>query len=351
MMRVSAGAAAALELVGAAATVTASSPPPARAVRNVTLTGTRTVVVTGKVRYGPAAGTYAVRETDRGLEVRSILYVLAGATPASGIEPFTETVHASVGLDAAGVPTVASTIDTTTGFDRGAGQPYPVDDVRIVTTTYRGPVAAIEHVVENGTGSNGTGFASVDFTRTTNADGSFDEEGSLSTFETHSVHVRPDFTASSHDHTPGFGLRDVLVAAPAGMEAGATIAVTVSMQGRTVGYAPVVVQTYTTLRWFSVDTPPTVASRVATRNAATNPDCGFPPGTTSALEVRGERRQIDPTGTTTDVVQDVFYDASVAPLCRIEQSTVTYMDVTTGTATATRSDRTVVTTSANATRP
>lgn len=352
-MRVSVVAAvAALAFVAVSATVPASSPPMARAaaVRNVTLTGTRTVVVTGKAGPGPAAGRYAVHETDHGLEVRSILYILVGATPVSGIEPFTETVHASVGLDAAGVPTVASTIDTTTGFDRGAGQPYPVDDVRIVTTTYGGPVAAIEHVVERGSGSNGVSFASVDFTRTTNADGSFDEEGSLSTWETHSAHVHPDFAASSHDQTPGFGLRDLLVGAPAGTGAGATIVVTVSTQGRTVGYAPVVVQTYTTPRWFSVDTPPTVASRVATRNAPTNSDCGFPPGTTSALEVRSERKQIDPTGTTTDVVQDVYYDASDAPLCRIEQSTVTYINVTTGTAAATRSDRTVVTT-ATATRP
>jgi hypothetical protein len=153
----------------------------------------------------------------------------------------------------------------------------------------------------------------------------------------------------AHTITPGFGLRDVLVGAPAGTGAGATIAVTVSTQGRTVGYVPVVVKTYATPRWFSVDTPPTVATRVATRNVPTNPDCGFPPGTTSALEVRGERRQIDPTGTTTVVVGDVYYDANDAPLCRIEQSTVAYVDVTTGTKAATRSDRTVVTTSANPT--
>ncbi|MDB5042453.1 MAG: hypothetical protein JWN27_3179 [Candidatus Eremiobacteraeota bacterium] len=245
-MRVFARAAvAALALVAASAL-----PAGAGAVRNVTLTGTRTVVVTGKVGPGPAAGTYTVRETDHGLEVRTMLYTLLGPTPAFGIEPFTETVRASVRIDAAGIPTVLSSIDTTTGFDRGAGQPYPVDDVRIVTTRYGGPVAAIEHVVERGSGSNGVSFASVDVTRTTNADGSFDEEGSLSTWATHSAHVHPDFTASSHDHTPGFGLRDVLVGAPAGTRPDATIVVTVSTQGRTVGYVPIVVQTFTTPRWF-----------------------------------------------------------------------------------------------------
>jgi len=55
--------------------------------------------------------------------------------------------------------------------------------------------------------------------------------------------VHPDFSASAHDQTPGFGLRDVLVGAPAGAAGAATIAVTVSTQGRTIGYVPVVVKT------------------------------------------------------------------------------------------------------------
>jgi len=122
------------------------------------LAGTRTVVVTGKVGPGPAAGTYAVHEIDYGLETRSILYGPLGVTPMSGIQPFAETVHASVRIDAAGVPSVDSAIDTTMGTDRGAHQAYPVDDVRIVTTTYGGSVAAIEHVVERGSGSNGVSF-------------------------------------------------------------------------------------------------------------------------------------------------------------------------------------------------
>lgn len=167
--------------------------------RSVTLTGTRTVVVTGTLWSGVAAGTYAVQEIDSGREVRAISYAAPATMPTMGIQPIGETIRAEFGRDPAGAPVVVNASDTLTGIDRGAHQAFSVDDVRTETIVYRGSVAAEERIVETGRGAIGASFASIDLTRVTNADGSFDEDGSISVNEQHILHVRGDFSASSHD--------------------------------------------------------------------------------------------------------------------------------------------------------
>ncbi len=105
--------------------------------------------------------------------------------------------------------------DTVSGVDLDAHQPYTVNEVTTVSATFDG-LAAVEHVVDMGRATVGTTFAHVDFTRTTNADGSFRETGSVGANEMHALAVNADFSAALHDETPGFSLRDVTVAAPDG---------------------------------------------------------------------------------------------------------------------------------------
>jgi len=340
-----------IALAFALAALRSSGPLPASAASGapapaavVTLTGTRTVTVSGTVRSGPAPGTYAVTETDAGLASRSLAFGPPASTPVSGIQPVTETVHSVVTLTQEDGPMVVSSADTVFGIDRGAHQEYTVNDVRTVTADYQGAgLGAVERVVERGNGTNGVGFAAVDVRRTTNPDGSFDETGSLSTFETHVLHVRADFSADAHDQTPGFGLRDVTTGPPSGLGPGATIPVTLSTQGRTIGPTPVETRTYTVPVWFPAQSLPTLVDHVVTPSARFAAECSAPPALI-VLAVRDRRKQIDPTGTITDVVHEVFYTLGYAPLCRIDHTSISYVDVTTGLQTGALSDRTVVST-------
>jgi hypothetical protein len=241
-------------------------------------------------------------------------------------------------------PVVLGSTDVAFGIDRGANQGYEVSDVRTVTARYEaGALDAVEHVLERGTGTNGESFAAVDLTRTTSADGSFDETGSISSGEVHELHVHADFSAESHDQTPGFGLRDVTSGPPSGPGPGATIAVTLATQGRTIGNTPVVTKAYTVPAWFGTQRLPTAVDHRVNPNARLAPECGAP-AAPIVLEVYDRRRQIDPTGRITEIVHRLFTTLGYAPLCRIDTTTIAYVDVTTGKQTGALADRSVVTT-------
>jgi hypothetical protein len=322
--------------------VLAAALPPAPGT--VTLTGTRTVAVTGAVYHGPAPGTYAVTETDIGLGSRSIAFGPPAVTPSSGVQPLTEAVQSIFTLAQGEGPIVRSSIDTVYGIDRGAHQQYEVRDVQTTAATYEGTgLGAVEHVTERGSGTNGGSFADVDFMRTTKSDGSFDETGSLNTGEAHDVHVARDFSATAHDQTPGFGLRDVTSGTPSGSEPSGTIQVTVATQGRTVGPTPVMTQSFVVPVWFAGQRLPTRVEHDLNPTARFAPDCGAPPALV-VQRVHDRRMQIDPTGTIREIVHDLFADVGFAPLCRVDRTSITYIDVTTGKRTGMLTDQTVVST-------
>ena len=318
---------------GGADSATASPARPPLASKSVTLTGTRIVSVTGSraglIPTGSAPGTYPVTETDRGLMRRTIVYGAPSTAPAFGIQPRTETV-VSVVATGRGGPTLLRFVDTTIGIDRNARRDHAVSHTRTVTTAYGDGVAAREHVVEIARAASGVIVASVDVTRTTHDDGSFDEIGSLGSGETHATRVRADFGATAHDRTRGLRPRDVTVAASRGTDASRALAVKISRR------------TYAVPRWFASAGAPTTVGHAVTPNARLDAACGYAPHAVAPLEVRDERIQIDPTGTTTGVVHAAFYDTPLTPLCRIDLTLTTYVDVTNGRTTAARSDRTVV---------
>jgi hypothetical protein len=330
-------ASALLGLALTAASAAAAEPP------QVTLSGTRIVI--DYVAGGPPvlATAYPVVEHDVGQGTRVLTFgPPVAAIPAFGLQPIAESFH-SVVIFPDGTPVESLSIDAESGIDRGAHQPYEVDDVRSVTTTDLAELAATERVVEAGVGTTGVSFASEDLVRTTSLDGSFDESGSVSTLNTHSLHVGADFAASSHDETPGFSLRDVTTSPFSSDRPTSTIQVTVAFRGRTVGNVPIVTKSYTVRRWFPVQPRPTVAERVVTPNVPLPFGCYRAPAPpTAALLVHVRRMQIDPTGSTREIKRDTYYDASNAALCRVERSSTLTFDVTTGTQTGLHDERTVL---------
>jgi hypothetical protein len=299
------------------------------------------VTVSGRApSVAAAAGTYAVSETDRGIGARSLRYLARTPPAPAGIEPVTATVEATV-VSALDGPRAVSSVETATGIDRGAHQAYAVNDSASVTTTWSGPVAAVEHIVENGFGTNGVSFAHIDMTRTTHPDGSFDETGSVATMNTHDRHVGRDFAVRSHDQTPGFSLVDLLITAPSGSGSGQTVSVTRSRQGRTIGDAPITTETYTIPAWFASMAAPVTAERTWTPNAPVAPACRLRAGAVG-LRLHELRRRADPSTSLTETMRDTFYAPSLAAQCRIEQLSVTYYDVTTGSRIGSLVDRTVI---------
>jgi hypothetical protein len=320
---------------------TAASAAPS-AQRPVTLTGTRTVVTSGRPRKTAAAGTYRVTETDTAPGVRLLVFDVTGPVPNEGIQPVSESVHSAITFPY-GTPVESATTDTVTGIDRGAHQVYAVNDVRTVTSTNIGEVAGIEHIVEYDLGTNGVVIDSMDFTRTTYGSSAFDEAGSIATAETHTLRVRSDFSAVSHDQIPGFYLIDKTVGIPTLSEGDRlTVSVTTASQGRTIGNVPIVTKTVVAPLWFTMQAMPTMADHRATPNVPVARECGFADSQWAKVEVRDVRNQIDPTGSARNTVHDVFYDANGTVLCRIARIAVAYADVTTGERTGEATDVTVV---------
>jgi hypothetical protein len=324
-----------------------SAPPPAAAARffarvpDTTLTGTRVVAVTGRVgRDPPAPGTYGVTETDRGVGRRLRVFMAPSPVPTRGIETGTESIESVLTLQPDG-PAVVSSAMRFTGIDRGAHQTYEVDASGSSTSVFSGPVAAVEHVVEQVRTPYVGPYSRIDMTRTTNADGSFDETGSVATMNLHELHVGRDFAVRAHDEMPGFSLFDVDAAPPSGSGRDATIAVTVAHRGREIGDVPIERSQYTVPLWFPIATPPVSVQRVANRNAVLPRECAFPADVRAAFGVRAVRRRIDPSSSITETVSETFYAASFAALCRIERTSVDYYDVTSGARTGSVLDVTV----------
>ncbi len=310
------------------------------------LTGTRTVLIDGRPPHGLAAGTFAVSESDTGPGIRRIAYSAPGTPADDGVQPFTEAVDATLRFGATrrtarDVVTVAVT-DTMSGLDLGAHQAYAVHEVWAVTTTTSHGLAAVEHVTDHGIGTNGVTFADEDFTRTTNADGSFHEAGSIGANEMHAVRVGVDFGATSHDETPGFGLREVAVSAPDGNGAEARVSVTVRSQGRTIGPTPITETSFVVARWYPEQAVPTRVDHAVRANAPLAAACRFAGSARAAVAVHDRRRQIDPTGEVRDTEHDTFYDATMLPLCRRDRIVTEEYDPATGAHTGSRIDETVV---------
>jgi|GEM_PF-3286382 len=321
--------------------IAASAPPgvPLAVPPSVTLSGTRTIV--DRAGTGsPSTTIYAAVENDSALGSRTLTFGQPAVIPATGFQPVAQSIAAIVSFPY-GTPVETSSIDAETRIDRGVHQQYRVDDIRVATITNEDQLAATEHVVEEGRGTNGTTFAHVDLVRTTNADGGFDERGSAASAEIHTLHVAGDFAATSHDQTPGFGLRDVTTSPPALDDPAATVNVTVRSQGRTIGNVPIVTKTYTVRRWFPSVAAPTVFTHVATPNAALPAECK-PSIPIASVHVRDYRRQIDPTGSIRESVRDVYFDDSYAALCRIATDSTVFFDVTTGSEVRSHNEHTAV---------
>ena len=327
----------ALVLAGAAGPLCAATPP----AGPVTLTGTRTITVTGEPLRGLAAGTYAVAEIDPTPGVRSLTYT-AASVPTRGVQPLVESVH-SVLVAPYGTPVESTTTDTVTGIDRGAGQAYAVNDVRTVTSTNLGEVSAVEHIVESDQGTNGVVIDSIDVTRRTFGNGAFEETGSAANAELHALHVGSDFSTTSHDQIPGFYLIDVTVGPPVLAADGTlTVAVSTATQGRTIGNVPIDTTSLVAPLWFTMQPMPTTAEHVAMRDVPVDRACGFATPPTAAFGVRDHRVQIDPVHSVTETTREVFSDTGWRTLCRIERTAITFGRVTTGKRTGTYIDITVV---------
>ena len=334
------GGALILVLVGVTA-LAGAGPPVAAETHVVRLVGSRTIAETGHPLRGPAPGTYPVTETDAAGGVRWLVYGAPAVLPDHGIQLLTESITSSISSPY-GTPVESPSTDTTTGIDRGANQVYTVNDVRTVTTTILDGVARIEHFVEDDRGTNGVTMDSADFTRTTGVDGTFEESGSIATAEQHSLRVRLDFSATSHDQIPGFYLIDRTLSVLVSGAGAPTISVTTASQGRTIGNVPIITRTVVAPLWFPLQNAPTIADRMVTSNGALPRQCGTAESRRAKVAVREHRRQIDPTRTITETAHDVYYDADQTAICRIDRVETTYGDVVSGKVTGTRVDVTVL---------
>lgn len=342
------------------------SPNPATGPR--AYAGTRTIRVTGSPILGaPGAATYAVSEIETDVPAgagapagatldRRYQIVYSGAPPASGVYLQSEQRDDYVSAGTSGL-TLMATTDVVTGRDLDAEQHTPQRtqfiDTRTVATTYPAgavivpptttggsvpfPLGSTTHIKELSAGTAGVGvstFKNADYTRTTSADGSFAESGSLGTGETHAVSQNPDGSATSHDWVPGFYLRDVAVTAPAGR-----LAVTTRTQGRDIGDVPIVTSTYTTPVWYA---PGTVATATLSDwIAATPSECGSTSVPTRRLSLA--RSHVDVTSGTQFAESDDYYvDAAGATLCHVTTDDTNVYDVTTGALVGSTTDTTSV---------
>ena len=339
-MRRTSGSVVILVLAGVLAPACAS-PSAAAEPHVVRLVGSRTIAETGRPLRGPAPGSYPVTETDSAGGVRWLVYGAPAVLPDHGIQLVTESITSSISSPY-GTPVESPSTDTTTGIDRGAHQVYTVNDVRTVTTTVFGTVGRVEHFVEDDRGTNGVTMYSADFTRTTGEDGTFEESGSIATAEQHSLRVRLDFSATSHDQIPGFSLIDRTLSAPVSGTGAPTISVTTASQGRTIGNVPIITRTVIAPLWFPLQNAPTIVDHTVTSNGPLPRQCGTAASKKANVAVREHRRQIDPTRTITETAHDVYYDADQTAICRIDRVETTYGDVVTGEVIGTRVDVTVL---------
>lgn len=336
-----------------------------------TITGTRTISTTGiaTVPGWPGAGTYAVTGTDQELAppsgapsgtavVRYSTRSFSGAAPVNGVLPQSETRDDDLALGSGGIVLVART-DTTVGRDitaeRNAAAPvtetattattYPANTIVVPSAIPQPPGAGTQlspaatlHLLDHEAAANGGVLRDLDYTRTTNADGSFDETGTDEGTTSHALHQAADGTSSLHDQLPGFFLRDVAVAAPS---ATGTLAVTTRTQGRAVGPSPpVVTSSYTTPLWFNPQNIARVMRQVY-GGGPYPPECNQPSSSHSAFFIMTTHETVDvAAGLDTASETDEYLDGTGTMFCRTTSVTANAVDVTTGAGTASYSDRT-----------
>lgn len=349
------------------AAVNVPSPGPARSYA-----GFRTVTVTGSPVPGLVGpGTYAVAETDRDLQPvgpgivagevdRHVQRTFtAPAPPPFGVFPQTEARDDFVAPVSGGFAVLSTTgiavgrniddelhapagtqftITTTLNVTYAAGAIVIPSTPSATTLPFPlgGTSAPAQRSIETAGTFVGAIGRSIQYSRTTNADGSFDETGTFSDVGAHAIHQHADGSATSHDQLPGFFLLDVAVSAPS-----ATLTVTTQTQGRTVGNPPVVTNTYTTPVWYAPG-PLASGSLTVTPHTPTPLDCGFGlPIDTTQLSLR--RMHVDvPTGTRVTDTDAAYVDSTGLMMCRDTTETTTTFDVTTGAATGTTTDVTSV---------
>jgi hypothetical protein len=352
---------------GSTAAVNVPSPGPARSYA-----GIRTVTVTGSPVPGLVGpGTYQVVETDQDLPAsgpgtvagevdrRAQRTFSATAPPPFGILPQSETRDDFVAPASGGFAVLSTTL-TAVGRDiddeshvppgtqftitTNFSESYPAGAIVVPATpsatTLPFPLGGTSALTQRSVETAGTFVGaigrSIQYNRTTNADGSFDETGTFSEVGAHAIHQHADGSATSHDQLPGFLLRDVAVSPPS-----ATLTVTTQTQGRTVGSPPVVTNTYTTPVWYGPG-PLATGSLTVTPHTPTPSDCGFgSPIDTTHLALR--RMHVDvPTGTRVTDTDDAYVDSTGLLVCRDTTETTSTFDVTTGAATGTTTDTTSV---------
>jgi hypothetical protein len=321
----------------AAAGAPAPAPPP------VTLTGTRTIV--NDPGQGRAAMTtvYPVMEQDIGMGNRMLTFGLPAALPEEGMQPITESVT-SVMAFPNGTPVETSSAVVAARINLGVRQPFPVNDVRTVTTTKIDERAAADHIVQVGTGANGDGFAHVDLIRTTNGDGTFEEHGSQSEGGLYELHVGADFHAEPHSRS-GSSQLDIVTGPSGGDQITTTMRFMLSSPGGIIDSGPVVggrTYTYTASRWFPAQPGPTLVEHITTQNAALPADCNPATAAPAVLLVHHRRRQIDPTRGVRESIHDTYYDPSYAAVCRIETDSDIEFEISTGNQRRSLTQRTVV---------
>jgi len=356
---------------GAAASVPTAMPMPTPTPLTIlagprAYSGTRIVTVTGSPpprTAGTASYAAGAVETDlppgstapAGTTLdRRLQVTYTGGTSPAGMLLQKETLDRFAATGSAGLSLLAQS-EVTVALDQNAafaaGQQFT--DTRSVTTTYPSapavvpaatgtvppfPLAAGTHLVEQSIETAGTFLGDeafdIDYARTTNADGSFDENGSNDAGASHAKHQNADGSATSSDSQPGFSLRDVAVSAPSGVQ----LAVTLQTQGRVIGNPPppIVTATFTTPVWYA---PGPLAAAVLTDSVGQLPAaCGLSsPVTARRLSLASTA--VDVTAGTRVVTNDQNYlDANGITLCRAVSTVTSVFDVTTGALTATIDD-------------
>ena len=345
----------------------ASAPPPAvyAGIREIATTGTWYREL-APLRYDVTERYSTVRWRGRVATLRATTAYAAVTPPANGIVLTSETLDQDERVEANGSVRLLSyrRVTHAANLQSGGSSIRSSADVRTIEVTFMGgattipasltphretlPLAAVMRRTELETGTFGTSAvagtsAESDVRRTTAPDGSFEESGNVS-FQpsSHSISQHADGSAKAYDGTPGFGMRDVTVAAPEGTGPDAHIAVTIKSQGRTIGPTPIDTNDYVMPVWYAATWPAPLATASLTVEARRTADARCVLGSARIIPVVIERRHVDVTGEIVEERDERDLDASRGVLCRLTSTTTHRFDVPGGNETGTINDTTVV---------
>ena len=329
-------------------------------------------IQTGGSWYGePAPARYdvveryaVVRRLGRLATLRGTIVYTSAQPPADGIVLTTATIDQDERIEADGTVRMLSFHRTThASHIRSGSIPSLLSDVRSVEMSFTGgrtmiPASLEPHrgalslgatmrrtELDAGTPGSPGGFgtyAESDVRRTTSADGSFDETGSISIANWHRMRQFADGSASANDNTPGFSLLDVTVAAPEGTGPSAHVAVTVKRQGRTIGPTPIDTNDYVVPLWYAATWPAPLATATLVVEAPRPPDARCALARTPLVPVVVERREVDVAGRIVEEREERDLDRSRRMLCHLTSTTTRRYDVTSGSVTGAIIDSTVV---------